>query len=1023
MPAITTGVGLISGLDYQSIVDKLMRIEARPRDMILTRIAGLDAQRTAYLDISARLTALLARVDVLTRPASFNAARAVSSNESTLTVSATAGAQPGSHTFLVRALALTHQSVSRGFQARSAPLPPGTLTIESALARVDRSTSLDQLNGHSGVQRGRFRITDSTGRSAVIDTTDMLTVGELLERINAAGVGVEAEARDDRLVLRDLAGGPGMLRVDELDGGGAAAALGFGPTRRVDSDRDGEIVGTSVLYIAAGTPLAALNDGLGIRHSRAGGDFLIKLGERGLAVDLGDTLKPETRLARLNRGTGVRLGQIRITARDGTIAELDLTGAATVQDVKSALEGAFGGGKIGVLLSGGRLVISDSSGVGSGPLKIEDVSGSAAADLGIAGQGATGRIEGRAVLTMDSVADVLAAINHAPGNEDENKRPWVEAALRDDGRGLTLRSLIPGAGALVLSVPPGGSDQVLRDLGLEAGEYADIGSGAVVRGGRLISGLETVLLRTLNGGAGLTGGRLRVAANGRAAEVDLTDAETLAEVVRRLRHAAQAAGLGIEVGYNAHGTALRLINTTGDTAIRVTDLEGDFAARTGLNRAGAVVRGVNLQRRYISETTALAALNGGRGVGLGTLRITNALGATATVDLTRGTVRTVQDVIERINETNLGVTARINATGDGLLLEDATGGSGPLRVEDVAGTSARDLNLARTAADRRIDGTFEYRLTITGGETLESLAARIGTETNLAVGAVLNDGTGTAPFRLSITARARGARGELLIDDGDAGLGLATLTRAQDARVLYGGVGGMLLTSSDGRFTDVVPGVTLTAASVSDQPVTVTVSRDFQSVLDALSGLAADYNSAVRRIKDVSGYDAKTEKGGVLLGESTVRIVEDRLFRAVSGPLNGAGSLQRLSQVGLTFEQGNTLTFDARKFQEAYAADPEAVLRLFTTEVTGAAARLKSEIERITGDKGLIPRRTDGLAEAKELMQGRVDAMNAQLERKRARLLRQFQAMESALSLMQTQQTALASLGNLWLGTGTTSAR
>ncbi len=1022
MASITTGVGLISGLDYQSIVDKLMQIEARPRDLILTRMAGLDAQRTAYLDISARLTALLTRIETLARPASFNTVRAVSSNDGALSVSAAAGAQPGSYAFLVQALAMAHQSVSRGFQARTTQLNPGTLTIESAQARVDRSTTLDQLNGHSGIQRGRFKITDSTGRSAVIDTTDVLTVGELVDRINAADIGVEAGTRDDRLVLRDLAGGTGTLRVDEQSGGGAAAALGFGPTRRVDSDHDGEIVGTSVLYIAAGTPLAALNDGLGVRHSRAGGDFDIKLGERGFSVDLGETLKPATRLARLNRGNGVRLGQIRVTARDGTIVDLDLTGAETVQDVKTALEGAFGGGKIGVVLSGGRLIVSDSSGIGTGPLKIEDVSGNAAADLGIAASSASGRVEGRAVLTMDTVADVLAAINFAAGNAGEDKQPLVEAALRDDGRGLTLRSLVPGGGALTLSVPTGGSDRVLQDLGLTAGEYGDSGAGAVIQGRRLIGGLETVLLKTLDGGAGLTGGTVRMAANGRTADVDLSGAETLAEVVQRLRDAVSAGGLGIEVGFNTNGTALQLINTTSDTPITVTDVAGDFAARTGLDRAGPVVRGLNLQRRYISETTALSALNGGRGVSLGTLRITNSLGATATVDLTRGTLRTLQDLIDRLNETNVGVTARINATGDGLLLEDTAGGSGSLKVEDVVGTAARDLNLARTATDGRIDGTYEYRLTIAGGDTLESLAARIGTETNLAVGAVLNDGTGTTPHRLSIAARVGGARGDLLIDDEDGGLGLATLTRAQDARMLYGGVGGILMTSSDGRFTDVVPGLTLTATSVSDQPITVTVSRDLQSVLDALSGFANDYNSAVKRIKDVSGYDAKTEKGGVLLGESTVRTVEDRLYRAVSSSLSGAGTLTRLSQIGLTFRQGGTLTFDASKFQDAYAADPEAVLQLFTTETAGAAARLKGEIEKITGDKGLIPRRTDGLVESKELMQGRVDAMNALLERKRARLLKQFQAMESAMSLMQTQQAALASLSNLAFSTKTTSS-
>ena len=39
MGTITSGVGLVSGLDYQSLIDQLMAIEARPRDQLLTRVA------------------------------------------------------------------------------------------------------------------------------------------------------------------------------------------------------------------------------------------------------------------------------------------------------------------------------------------------------------------------------------------------------------------------------------------------------------------------------------------------------------------------------------------------------------------------------------------------------------------------------------------------------------------------------------------------------------------------------------------------------------------------------------------------------------------------------------------------------------------------------------------------------------------------------------------------------------------------------------------------------------------------
>ena len=136
MGTIFSGVGLISGIDIQSLVNQLMAIEARPRDLILQRAGRIDAQRTAFLDISARITALLGNVRSLTDRSFFEATRSTSSNPDALTAIAGAGTTPGSYNFIVRSLATSHQLVSRGFHARDVGLTPGTFTIESAKART-----------------------------------------------------------------------------------------------------------------------------------------------------------------------------------------------------------------------------------------------------------------------------------------------------------------------------------------------------------------------------------------------------------------------------------------------------------------------------------------------------------------------------------------------------------------------------------------------------------------------------------------------------------------------------------------------------------------------------------------------------------------------------------------------------------------------------------------------------------------------------------------------------------------------
>src|SRR5262245_40103723 len=149
-----SGVGLASGLDIQSLVDRLIALESRPRDLLRNRVSNLDAQRTAYMDISARITAMLSRVTALGSRGGFASISAASSNSSALSATASEFAAPGSYSFLVKSLATTQQLVSRGFTSSSSAVGSGKITIESARARVNAQTRLDELNGYRGVQRG-----------------------------------------------------------------------------------------------------------------------------------------------------------------------------------------------------------------------------------------------------------------------------------------------------------------------------------------------------------------------------------------------------------------------------------------------------------------------------------------------------------------------------------------------------------------------------------------------------------------------------------------------------------------------------------------------------------------------------------------------------------------------------------------------------------------------------------------------------------------------------------------------------
>ncbi len=993
MGTISSGIGLISGIDYDQLIEQLLTYEARPRDRLLSRIGNIDAQKTAYMDLSARISAVVAKLTSLSRPDFFRTSTASTSNSDVLNAVAESGAAPGSYSFVVQALATTHQVVSRGFVGRDMQLPPGEVFIESYRARVNRDLSLDELNGYQGVQRGTFELIDGSGAVAAISLTDAQTLGDVVSRINAAGIDVRAELRDDRLVLVETTGAE--LRIREVGSGHVAADLGFGPGRTYAAN--GRLEGDTLVALGSYTPLEALNQGLGLRHARSGGDFAIN----GMSVDLSGLIKPETTLARLNHGQGVDAGVIRITTEDEHgqkhQTQIDLRNLRTVNDVKQAIEGSVEG--LTVTLSENRLVIAYSGeDTGERSLKIEDVSGHAARDLGIAGESEFGKIDGRGIVHVETLADVLAAINHASDNDGS-------ITARIDG----TRLVIEGPGTIELTAL--NDSAALRDLGFEEGTY-----DATVAGRRIIGGLNGALLHTLNGGSGFEPGRIRITTATGSVTLDLSDVETLGQVVDRINQVSRDEGLGIEAAFDQTGTRLIVRSSDGTSPISISDVAGygTFAADLGLatDTPAAELRSVNLQLQYIAENTDIARLNNGHGLNLGTIQITNTLGQSRTIDLAAADIETLGDIIAAINaDADFGVVARINDTGDGLLIEDTNGGDGVLAISDQSGSAASDLNIAGSSETGSLDGSYEISITLSGRETLDDLVSQINQRGGIVSASVLNDGTDTAPYRLQLTSSASGAAGELLV----SGLDFSTLSKAQDARVLLGSdpSSGVVITSSTNTISDVVPGLTIDLAGVSDQPVTVTVARDDQAIIDAVQGMIDSFNDALGRIDEYDSYDPETETRGVLLGDGTVQMIERRLTRlVVRNTYTAGGAIMRLSDLGIRYS-GGELTFDQDKFEQALDENRDSVIEFFTAEEEGFAAVLKEQLEAITDPDGLIPRRNKVLDRQKDILNSRVEQLNELLESKRLRLQRQFAAMESALAAMQSQQNALAQLQSL----------
>jgi flagellar hook-associated protein 2 len=150
--SISTGIGLISGIDTERIISQITALNQRPIQMIQRRQAVLNAKSQAYGALSEKLTALRDQLKAMRDPQGFVFRSASSSNESALTAAADKTAATGSYSVQVLQLAQAHRLASQGVADLDASIAAGagvvTIQVGSGSVRnytVDASTSMADL--------------------------------------------------------------------------------------------------------------------------------------------------------------------------------------------------------------------------------------------------------------------------------------------------------------------------------------------------------------------------------------------------------------------------------------------------------------------------------------------------------------------------------------------------------------------------------------------------------------------------------------------------------------------------------------------------------------------------------------------------------------------------------------------------------------------------------------------------------------------------------------------------------------
>ncbi|MEM7622400.1 MAG: flagellar filament capping protein FliD, partial [Planctomycetota bacterium] len=646
----------------------------------------------------------------------------------------------------------------------------------------------------------------------------------------------------------------------------------------------------------------------------------------------------------------------------------------------------------------------------------------------------------------------------------------VNDALAGAGFASTA-SVDPATNAIRIASSGGETFSVLEGSGTSA---RDLGLLAV-RGGRetgeaVIGGINTTLLRSLGGGVaratpaatdavdtGVFGdGTLNFTLRDGTSTftADISSETTVRGAINAINQAATDAGAALTARVNGAGTGIELVDASGGASnLIVTGTTGqDTAAALGLSTGAAGVAQNNIsassQKRYVSEGMRLDDLNGGRGIGSGTIRITDADGVGREVTI-GDNLNTMRDLLTAL-EVDADLSASINSTGDGFVLRSSTG-SAPIKIEDVSGTLARDLGLAGdatgTGSDNFLEARFETTVTFDADDTLDEAVQKINDAGAGVRVSVLDDGGAQRPFRMSFVAENAGRGGRTTIDAAGIDLGLDVLDEGDDARAFVGGndeAAALLVTNDSNQLDGVILGLDVDLKKPTEGFEQLNVARDNAALETEVSEFIDAYNNLLDRIAQQTRFVEDTGERGALLGDGTVISLQTELNNAVNAPNRGfSGSFDRLAQVGVRVGSGNRLELDASRFREALAQDPESVEALFTTRIPNATddtilagpdgtpiATSRNPtglptygelgvigiIEQIgvrytDSIEGVLTRRNETLGSQIDLQNDRIDQLNVNLENQRFKLEQEFIAMEQALAQLQNQQSALSSIG------------
>ncbi len=249
--------------------------------------------------------------------------------------------------------------------------------------------------------------------------------------------------------------------------------------------------------------------------------------------------------------------------------------------------------------------------------------------------------------------------------------------------------------------------------------------------------------------------------------------------------------------------------------------------------------------------------------------------------------------------------------------------------------------------------------------------------------------------------------------------------------------------NADGSFAENSDGTIKTINGTADEKVEVTTTRNVDKIFDNIKAFVEDYNKLIEKLNKYTHedpsykkYPALTEAQKKQMSEKEIELWEEKSkegllrndkdissflsdMRSAMYTVKGSSKFM-LSNIGINsssqWSDYGKLSIDEDKLKSALTNNADEVAKLFTgtnglatklNKICDKAANTSSgspgALVRIAGVKGKGSEKSNDIQRKLDSISKRLESLNRTYESKKERYWRQFNAMEEALSKMQSQ--------------------